>query len=495
MSQPFTNDNWPEPIPLSDFDTPPFPLELFPEWASAFVSQTAETTQTPADMAGMTVLSALSAAVAPKASIAVNRQWVEPLNLYLMCALPPASGKSPVFREALAPARTYERNKRLETQPQANQSELMYQAVEERIKELKKKAARTDGENRDKLLRQLESAGEERDRLEVVPAFRLIADNATVEQAATLLAAHRFLYFACPEGGDLVALWMGLYSRGTPNCGPFLSAHDGEPILIDRRGRQEEIQRPLITTMLAVQPGVLNALGKKPELKDRGLLARFLYSVPRSLIGTRKAVYPEGNPEITRVYETEMGRLYETPLHDVTLSLSSGARKKHSEFIERIEPRLIGDLSHCSGWGGKLRGQVARIAGVCSLAGTNGDQVKQQDMEAAIGLVESYLIPHAKRAFGFMQADPEVVRAQHCLPKIKAFGPRPFEARELHMKVKGRHDFKSMKSTESALDLLSDCYWVRREESPPKRGKGRKRSPMWRGHPRISVISVTQLEG
>jgi hypothetical protein len=90
------------------------------------------------------------------------------------------------------------------------------------------------------------------------------------------------------EGGvfDLIA---GRYSNGAPNLDVYLKAHAGDSLRVDRVGRDSEsVDAPALTIGLTIQPEVLRGLAEKPGFRGRGLLARFLFSLPRSGIGYRK---------------------------------------------------------------------------------------------------------------------------------------------------------------------------------------------------------------
>ena len=54
----------------------------------------------------------LSTATGGRAEVVVRGQWREPLNLYLVVAMPPGSGKSPAFRMMCGPVFAAERQMR-----------------------------------------------------------------------------------------------------------------------------------------------------------------------------------------------------------------------------------------------------------------------------------------------------------------------------------------------------------------------------------------------
>ena len=127
---------------------------------------------------------------------------------------------------------------------------------------------------------------------------RLIVDDATSEKLGAMLAEQGGrIASMSPEGGvfDLMA---GLYSKnGMPQFGVYLMGHAGDDLRVDRISRKgEHVKRPALTMGLAIQPTVLEGLLENNAFRGRGLLARFLYSLPESRIGSRK-IEPAPVPE------------------------------------------------------------------------------------------------------------------------------------------------------------------------------------------------------
>ena len=134
----------------------------------------------------------------------------------------------------------------------------------------------------------------------------------------------------------------------------------------------EYIQRPCLTIGLAVQPEVLQGLAGRPGFRGRGLLARFLYSLPESLVGRRQAGAPPV-PEAVADRRLELQALAAsliTPATDdpTVLVLDPQAAELLLGFERDLEPRLDagnGDLAHLAGWAAKLVGATCRLA-ACS---------------------------------------------------------------------------------------------------------------------------------
>src|SRR5262249_44900261 len=102
---------WEKPVPLArEVCGPPFPADVLPSWQCDWVGATAEATQTPPDLAGMLALALTGTGLAGRFTVTVRDGWVEPLNLFVVVALPPGERKSVVFGKALAPVQQAERD-------------------------------------------------------------------------------------------------------------------------------------------------------------------------------------------------------------------------------------------------------------------------------------------------------------------------------------------------------------------------------------------------
>ena len=101
-AKPFVSDGtnvdgaqWELPAPLGQFDLPAFPLEAFPTQLCvlcAFCAAVAESFQVPADLPAMLVLSVGGASLAKRVVVHIRGDHWEPVNLFAVVVLPPASG-------------------------------------------------------------------------------------------------------------------------------------------------------------------------------------------------------------------------------------------------------------------------------------------------------------------------------------------------------------------------------------------------------------------
>src|SRR3954454_18538968 len=174
------------------------------------------------------------------------------------------------------------------------------------------------------------------------------------------------------EGG-LWGVLSGRYSE-VPNLDPFLKGHAGDSCRVDRKGRPAElIDRPALTIVQAVQPGVLEATVRNRRFRETGMLARFLYSLPESNLGRREIGAPSVPAEVAADYAAHVKKLAEE-MHGwqdpAILRLDADASKFLVGLEREVEPRLgpDGSLAPIVEWASKWVGAIIRIAGLLHLA-------------------------------------------------------------------------------------------------------------------------------
>ncbi len=315
--------------------------------------------------------------MAKRIEIQVRGGWIEPLNLYAVVVLEPANRKSGVFSDATAPLREYEQRKAERLAPMIREYRSEVKVMEGRQKRLEEKAAKADdAEERKSLIDESVTIANELARITPVVAPRLIVDDCTSERLASLLVEQGGRIACMSAEGGIFDLMKGAYSKnGIPMFSVYLQGHAGDDIRVDRVSRPSEyVHQPAITMGLAVQPEVIRGLFDQPAFRGRGLLARFLYSIPKSTLGRREVNPPEVPFEMTKAYGTLIKTLCQlqpgldsdgrqVPYY---LNLDSRALHQLHLFMREIEPELGagGQLAGLKDWAGKLAGAVVRLAGV-----------------------------------------------------------------------------------------------------------------------------------
>jgi replicative DNA helicase len=275
----------------------------------------------------------------------------------------------------------------------------------------------------------------------------------------------------------------GRYNQAGPNLGVYLKGHAGDLLKVDRRGRPPEyVERPCLTIGLAVQPEVLRGLAGRPGFGGRGLLARFLYSLPESLVGRRQPGAPPVTTAIADRYALELQALAASlaaPTDDqgpALLTLDQAASELLLGFERDLEPRLAadsGDLAHLAGWAAKLAGATCRIAALLHLASHLRDGWARPISAATFvgaARLASYLVEHARAVFDLMGADPRIEDARWLLDWINRTNQAQFTRRDAHQAARGR--FRKATELEPALTLLQEHGYLQRVDADPASPRG-----------------------
>jgi hypothetical protein len=495
--------SWEDPVPLTGSAArPDFPVEVLPDWCREMAEAVAEETQVPVDLPACLVLGTLSTAAGRKVVVVVRGGWAEPVNLYLVPALPSGGRKSGTFALMMAPVYAAER-KLIEKADKTIAEAMVRRAVadekaEQALKDAKKSGK---GEDEDDAVRLALEA-----KAIIIPAVpQLIAEDVTPEEAASILADQGGrLAILAPEG-DFFNLILGLYG-GTPKLALFKKGHSGDPLKVNRRERKEYVQRPALTLCVSPQPGVLAVLAEQQRMREEGALARPLYAVPQDLIGKRKiitapipeAVASEYAANVESLISSMAGRDGDNPYE---LKFDQDADRALLRFQERTERRLAsgGDMEALRDWGGKLAGAAVRIAALLHIAAHLkdgwGSPVSGTTMKSAIKIAE-YFSSHAFIAFGIMHADPLTNDAAAVLEWLRRIdwsgetGGKLGQDIAAHAGVITRREvqtgnrcIQTADHAAAVMRLLEKAGYVRAEPFAP--------TPRWRLHPSLTPVAAS----
>ncbi len=488
---------WAPPVPLGVAGVvPAFPIEILPGWLGEYVAAVATATQTPPDLAGMLALAVLATVAAGAVEVQPRPGWREPLCLFVAVGMDAGARKSAVFTAMTRPVADFERDQAAAALPGITETATLRRIADQAAAHAEAAAGKAPANQQEEARAEAIARAAEAANLIVPPVPRWLVDDATPEALAGLLATYGRIALLSPEG-DVFDQMAGRYNQSTgPNLGVYLKGHAGDLLKVDRRGRPPEyVERPCLTIGLAVQPEVLRGLAGRPGFSGRGLLARFLYSLPASLVGHRQAGAPPVPQGVADRYALELHALAASltaPAGDdgpTVLALDQDAAELLLGFERDLEPRLAagsGDLAHLAGWAAKLAGATCRLAALLHLAGHLRDgwpqPINVDTFAGAIRLAD-YLVEHARAVFDLMGADPRVDDARWLLGWIRRAGQAQFTRREAHHAApRGR--FPKATDLDPALALLVEHGWLRRvdADSPGPKG-GRPPSPRFLVNP------------
>jgi hypothetical protein len=490
---------WEPPVAFGHFSPPRFPTETLPHWLREFVESEAIATQTPTDLAAWLALCLVATAVAKKVMISIKQGYREPLNIFSVTVLPPGNRKSAVFTDVMKPIAEYEKSECHRADFEISKATAVYKITEGRLKKAQDEAVKAKPQERERLVEEAASLAADLASTRVPKSPCFFVDDCTPEQLATILRDQGGRLAVLSPEGDVFDMMAGRYSSDrSSNLGVYLKGHAGDQLRVDRVGRPPDyVEQPALTVGLAVQPEVLRGLADKPGFRGRGLLGRFIYSLPQSLLGRRNVDAAPMPDSIRASYHSHIRKLLELPgtvdqgkhADPQLLHLAPDAQASLRQFEALVEPQLaeFGELGGISDWAGKLVGAVARIAGLLHMA-TFADldcpwqtPVSKDLVEGAILIGFSYMIPHAKAAFTEMGADTAVESARCILRWIDHTGATAFTKRDVHQGVKG--SFKRVEELDIPLSVLEAHGYVRKMTVPKREGPGRKPSPAYEVNP------------
>jgi hypothetical protein len=453
-----------------------FPTGVLPPPFRNMVRAVAANKQVPEELPALFGLAAIATIAAPYLEIARGSGWTEPLNIYTVVAMDSGTGKTPAEKDVSKPL--WEIEKRMRTDHAA--------LVDSQLEQLEVERANADRR------RELE---EER----ASPPDLILGSDSTVEKISEHMSRNGGCASILDSEGELFPVLAGRYNGGVPNIGVILKAYDGDRYKVGRIGRKQgDIDRAVLTLGLAVQPVVLEDAVKNKTLLERGLLARFLFALPPSLLGTRA---DEGEPydfEAMRAWRDAIVQLWEYAAalrqpEDGSLprlTLSPRARAQHVRFCGWIERRLHpdnGDLGNMPGWAAKHKARALRIAGLLHLIdGRRCDVgVSEQTMLAAIDVCR-WAVGHAVevfRATGALQQLEQ--RCGDVLAWIRRDRPEAFVARDVARKVRTKW------ASEGGVSAISEVLTVLCEDgalsSTPTPNRAGHVRAVYRPHPLVFV--------
>lgn len=493
------NDNvvplWPDPTPLRAAVPPrPFPVEALSAGLRPWVTGLAHETQTSPDLSAMCTLGALATACGGRLRVHVHAHWSEGLNLFLLGVQPSGTRKSPVFRGHHTPFALWEQNEAKKLAPSIATRRSDLKVAEQRLTAAESKQAKAENPDALRAARSdVEDANSE--KLKAAAAVpvepRLICADVTPEKLACLMQEQGGR-MACwdSEAVGPFAIMLGRYSENGPNFEIFLKGHSNDPIHVDRIKRDPiRIEKPALTLVAMAQPTVLESLGKSREARGLGLLARILFFIPQSTVGSRLARPEPMSDEAVLSYANCINTLLCTKNDAGVIELAPEAHAPLLALHDRIEPQLGpgGDLAHIGDWAGKFEGTVVRIAGLLHAAENPADPagvpMSADTVQRAI-MIGDYLIEHALAAFEAMGAGDEISEAEQVLNYLRKNRVRSISMHKLHQKVRTRGRFPRAQDLEPVVHLLVEHGYLRMQQ-PPYAGNGRPPSPEVQVHPTV----------
>lgn len=399
-------------------EPPSLPLEdvFSPLW-SVWIRAAAEAKAAPPDYVMAGVLSVCGALVGNSRWPSPWKGWTEPPVLWSVVIGNPSMNKSPGLDAVLIPLKTVERSLRKKMQAEvakwkeqadvANMEESAWKAsvkaAIENQKDVPERPARAN-------------AGKE----PIMP--RLAVTDTTVEKLAVIASVQ-------PRGvllaRDELAGWlqgMSRYSGGGSDRPFWLEAYGGRSYSVERMGRAPVyVDRLSVGVLGGIQPDRLRSLLMKTD--DDGLLARFLPVWPNPAPVKRPDLsYDESFMEnvINRLLTLQMPVGEDGTVRPWIILFSEDSCVLLDSFREAVRGWEHGAEGLLLSFIGKLSGLAVRLSlviGMMEWASGEAEEpheITVQHFGRATHLIESYLLPMARRAY----ADASVPKAERAARRL-----------------------------------------------------------------------------
>lgn len=491
-------EEWTTPICfLEKIALPKFPSECLPDALRGYVEAVADCRQVPVDLPAFLAIAVAAAAGARKYRVYIGNSHTEPLNVWPVTALPPGSRKSDTFDDMVKPLYIEQSRLSAMMKPAIEEAKALQKINEKRMEHILNQAAKEKNQaRREEFEHEYSEMGQA--GIKVPPFPCLVASGDTTPEAVAALLEEQGGRIAIMDTeGGLFSVIAGRYdSKGESNMDVWLKMHAGDELSIHRRNRPPiEVSKPAGTVAITVQPGVIKDLATKKDFKDRGLLGRFLYAIPESLVGKRFYQNKRIDQAVKNVYLEAIRRIFSQPEanpeneYDRTphhrLYIQGAALEIWEEFYNDLEKRQAhgGDLEGITDWASKCAGAIARLAGIFHIVETGGDpdqdEISEQNMVRAYEIGRRHLIEHAKAAYGLMNMTADTHLARDILAWLAAKGKTVFTASDYW--EANRSKAEKLDDLLPAFELLEDRGIIR--ELPAISTGGRKPKCKYEANP------------
>ncbi|MBT2641736.1 DUF3987 domain-containing protein [Bacillus sp. ISL-41] len=416
---------WDIPIPFNTYALPEFDSGIFPPTIKEMIDSVAHFTQTPVDLAAFCTFGVLSTALTNKFIVAPKEGWKEPLNTFTTVLLESSNRKSAVFNAMTEPVYLYENDLIDKMKSEVEKRNAERAALEKRIEKLQNDYGKTNDPAIKEEIREVVT------ELEKIPTLHLpslLLDNATEEIIVARLKENEEKIAIMSSEGDLFEK-LKLKGKDHDNLDVYLKSYSGDHLRVDRVTRPtERLDNPLLTICISAQPTVIQSMPAK--INDRGLIPRFLFSIPQDFMGYRD-IFASPVPKGTRDrYMALIKKMLNfSTQKPIALTFDKQAEDIFLKMNAKVEVnfREGGTLNDClKAWGGKLVGQLVRIAGLLHVSTYAETATCAEDIPTTIDIetlvkavqLKDYFIAHAEKAFGIMNQNQLLVNAEFLLKKV-----------------------------------------------------------------------------
>jgi hypothetical protein len=365
-----------EEEPEETFNAPDFPLDALNPVARAIVADIADIADVDPALPGATALAVIAAAIGKGAfAVGATRDLSKrtPANLLVVASAPPSYGKNanepllePLRRINTELEEEFERNERGALNGEFAECEAVKKRITQQMSrpDWQSKSGADVSEARSELAR-VSARIEQIKPLLAQPPQMIVGSAGGAALAQAMQRNGETLFSFGYEAADIIRIALGRYANdGKGDFDLILSSYTGEPFRENRVTRANvRLESPCLSALWLCQPSVLAEAVTSPEARERGMLARLLYSInERELIPYESAecrepdiearqkwneaianihghIYSASTPHIFHV--THEARKVFLALHNRSVAARNGAFRDEADVMGRLRENAI----------------------------------------------------------------------------------------------------------------------------------------------------------
>lgn len=386
----------------------------------------------------------------------------KPVNLYVVTAQPPSTGKSGVNEllsepvhaafDAINESATIERKK----------AKIRMAAIKRELKEAAKNASVTD-EAKFALEDELTKLFAEHDK-HIVYVYAL--DDATPEAVGQIALNQKGIFNIVSAEADAINIILGgVYSDKKSNYGVFLKGWDAERHVVARSGKEVIAGNVIGNICVIAQDESIKTILAAGE-SGRGISERFLLLRESSYLGKRTF---DKKIRVDATIQAKYAKLVFNIVREqgVTLKFNDACLDVINDYRANLEPELADNGRYGNnmmrGFMGKSDKQIMKIASVLhtidnwSEKGDRSVDIKLSTVQSAIkffkGIAESYI--SAADELGFTGCESEYIKVEERLQGYAEKGKLSMSVAQLRSNIKNIKPFTGTPNlTHKLRDIL-----------------------------------------
>ena len=456
-------ENWEAPEPL-EAGSPlafgeDFGSECLPGVLREYVEAVSKNTQTAMGLAGTMALGVLAACFQNKYLIEVAPGWEEPLNLYTTAVAEPGERKSAVIKAMTAPLYEYEKKRTAEEKPSLDYFNSKRRLIQNSISALESGKVKDSETN---ILNKLSELHEQLAEMPQKYAYRLIIDDTTPEKLADIMSQQGGSIVLSSAEGGVFQTMAGRYDSGS-SLDVYLKAHAGDPVYVDRIGRESNILiNPHLTLLLACQPEIISRVMANREMTGRGLPARFIYGWCPRRVGSRTSEVTAIPDRVRDEYYKRVFTALSSQPRRAVLRGDSEFNKLRAMYQSDVERKVNDEFASITDWMSKHVGAMCRIAALYHCWEHPEDAaeipIPGETLALALGNADFY-IESALRAYTSGKGEGLLYNAKYIWKRICDSDLCVLSRSELYSLCRGRFTYSS--ELDKPLEFLEKLGYIR----------------------------------